>query len=814
MKCPVLTPRQGVIDMSQDARNPATDELRTSEAGKKVGSEVKRVQDPELLTGEAEFTDDLTAHRMTHAAILRSPHGHAEIEGIDTAPAEAIDGVIDVFTIEDIDESGVPGTLIAGNVVPQVESHQPERPLLARDKVTYQGEPVAIVLAEDRYLAHSAVDKIEVRYNEIDAVVDPEEAVEKEEVPELHDDVDDNIAFQWGFGDEDQMDDIFEAADNIVDIDLVNQRVMPTPMEPRAALSRYKASDSKLRVDFSTQMPHNHRPLFAEALGLDEHKIHINAPDVGGGFGTKAVLYPSEILTSWCSMELNRPVKWTSTRTEGYETDAQGRGHHTHAELAVDDDGAVQGLRVNTTADMGAYMSTHQSTVPTAYYGTMLSGNYTIPAISCWVTGVYTNTSPVDAYRGAGRPEATYVVERLMDVAADTLDMDPTEIRRRNFIPENEFPYQSATGMVYDSGDYETNLQKALNIAEYDKLRNRQKQDDDTLVGVGVACMVENAGAGPSEATITPGPIGSFTESGQIRVNPGGTITAYVGTSDHGQGSHTAYSQIISDELGVPVDDIEIVDGDTESVPEGSGTMGSHSAAVGGGAVKSGSEKVFEKAQRIAAHQLEADENDIEFEDGEFQIAGAPEASMTFQEVAHQAHQGHQLPEGMEPGLEASSFFDPDNFTFTFGTHIAIVEVDPETGSVEFDRYISVEDCGVQINPQIVEGQVHGGVAQGIGQALYEGVNYDENGNLINESMQDYAIPRASDIPKMESESTCTPAPHHPMGVKGMGETPTIGSTPAVVSAVCDAIGVDHLDMPLTEEKIWRTLHEDTGGDA
>jgi len=727
-----------------------------------------------------------------------------------------MDGVVDVYTIDDIDESGVPGTLIAGNVVPQVEAHEPERPLLARDKVHFQGEPIAVVVAEERYLAHSAVDEIDVDYDALDTVVDPVASLEDDDAPTLHDDVEGNVAFQWGFGEEDTMTEVFEGADHTVEVDLVNQRLMPNPMEPRAALSRYKASDSKLRVDFTSQMPHNHRPLFAAALGLPEHKIHLHAPEVGGGFGTKAVLYPAELLSAWCSMQLNRPVKWTSTRTEGYQTDAQGRGHTTHAELAVDDDGTVQGLSVDTTVDMGAYMSTHGSLVPTGYYGPMLSGNYTIPAISCWVTGVYTNTSPVDAYRGAGRPEATYVVERLMDIAARELDLDPVEIRRRNFIAEEEFPYQTATGMFYDSGDYETNLDKTLELADYEALRERQSEasENGTLLGIGVSAMVENAGAAPAEASVAPGPMGTFIESSQVRVNPGGTVTAYVGTSDHGQGNHTAFSQIISDELGVPVDDIEIIDGDTEHVPDGSGTMGSHSAPVGGAAVKVSSDKVFEKAQRIAAHHLEASAEDLEFDDGEFHVTGAPEAAMTFAEIAHQAHQGHDLPEDMEPGLEATSFFDPENFTFSFGTHLAVVEVDPETGHVDFERYVTVDDCGVQINPQIVEGQVHGGVAQGIGQALYEGAEYDDNGNLIAGSMQDYTVPKATQVPKMEVDSTYTPSPHNPLGVKGMGEAPTIGSTPAVVAAVCDALDVDHLDMPLTEEKVWRALQDGDGGDV
>jgi len=784
-----------------------------TESGTLVGAEVDRTEDPALLTGQAKYTDDLSAPRMVHAAMARSPYGHACIGNIDTSPAEAMDGVVAVYTQADIDESEAKGTLEQLGIAPGVELPGVERPLMARDKVHYQGEAVATVLARDRYTAHQAAERVEVDYQSKESYTDPHEALEDDADP-IHEEAPDNRAFAWGFGPEDAVDEAFEDAEHTVDVDLVNQRIIANPMEPRGALAQYASGDNKLRVDFGSQMPSNHRPAFADTLGLPEHKIHINTPEVGGGFGTKAAIYPDELITAWCSMQEERPVKWIATRTESYQTDGPGRGHSTHAELALDEEGVARAMRVDTKVDIGGYVSSHASTDCTGYYGTMLPGNYSIPATDVTITGVYTNKTPRDAYRGAGRPEATYVIERLMELAAEDLDLDPAEIRRRNFIEEDEFPYESSTGQVYDSGAYGKNLEKALDIIDYEEFRERQKEarKEGRYLGIGLACMVENAGAAPAEASAAGGGMMStFIESGQVRVNRGGTVTAYAGTSDTGQGNLTTYKQIIGDELGIPVDDIEVIDGDTEHAPDGSGTMGSHSAPVGGAAMKRSAEKVFDKARRIAAYQLEAAEEDLEYSDGEFSIAGAPDRSMTFKEVARQARMGHDLPEDMEPGLEASSWYDPVNFTFSFGTHVTTVEVDPATGEVEFDRYVAVDDCGVQINPKLVEGQVHGGTAQGIGQALYEGSDYDENGTLRTASMQDYAVPKAHQIPEIETYETVTPSPHNPMGVKGVAESATLGSTPATVHAVLDALepfGVDHIDMPLNSQKIWKAIQD------
>ncbi|WP_255197637.1 xanthine dehydrogenase family protein molybdopterin-binding subunit [Halorarius litoreus] len=797
------------------SENAPGSETMKSETGTLVGAEVDRREDPALLTGDAQFTDDITAPHMTHAAMARSRYAHADILDIDTSAAEAMDGVIAVITQADIDASDAKGTMAEMNIAPGIELPEVERPLMARDRVYYAGEALATVIAEDRYTAHQAADRVEVEYDRLDAVVDPFESLEDDSVT-IHDEAPDNTAYYWGFGDEDAMDEIFEAADNTVELEMVNQRLVANSMEPRAALAQYKASENKLRVDFTSQMPHNHRTVFTDTLNMPEHKIHLNAPDVGGGFGMKAAAYPDELITAWAAKELKRPVKWVSTRTEAYQTDTPGRGHHIDCSMAVDDDGSVQGLRVDSKVDLGGYVSSFASAGPTGYFAPMLSMNYKIPAIEAWVTGVFTNKTPVDAYRGAGRPEACYVVERLMDKAAREIGMDRTEIRRKNFIKEDEFPYEVATGLVYDSGNYDDNLDKALDIVDYESFKERQEaaREEGRYLGIGIGCFVENAGPAPAEASVTTGTMGTFTASGQIRVNPGGTITAYAGTADHGQGNMTSFTQIISDELGVPFDSIEIMDGDTEYTPDGSGTMGSHSAPVGGSAIKKSAEKVVDKARKIVAHQLEAAEEDIVQEEGEFHVAGAPDRSMTFQEVAHEAHQGHQLPDDMEPGLEASAFYDPVNFTFAFGTHIAIVEVDPDTGEVDFERYVAVDDCGVQINPKLVAGQVMGGAAQGIGQALYEGEQYNENGTLETASMQDYAVPRANHIPEMELDETVTPSPHNPMGVKGVAESATIGSTPAVVNAVLDALepwGIDHLEMPLDNETVWSAINEADG---
>jgi carbon-monoxide dehydrogenase large subunit len=796
-----------------------------------LGSAIERREDPELITGEAIYTDDIQRQDMAHMAVVRSQHGHAKINGIDTSEAEAMDGVLAVYTAEDIEDAGTPGDIPVGWLLPDLKT--PSHPLLAKDRVRYQGDGVAIVIAEERYLARDARDAIDVDYERLDAVTDPKASVE-EDAPELHDWSEDptdtdvkedeeieelppNQAFDWEIGDEAETDEAFENAAHTVEVDLENQRLIPNAMEPRATVAEYKPGTEELEVHMTSQNPHLHRQLMSAVLDVPEHKLHIVTPSVGGGFGSKIHHYPDEALTSWAAMQLERPVKWTATRTETYLTDAHGRDHVTHGELAMDDEGIITGMRVKTYAGMGAYLSTFAPAIPTYLYGTLLSGQYDIPAIHCNVIGAFTNGAPVDAYRGAGRPEALYVVERLSTLGAREMDMDPAEFRRQNFVPSDDFPHQTPVAVAYDSGNYEPALDKALDMASYEDLRERQEElrEEGRYLGIGFSSYIEACGLAPSELAGQLGAQAGLWESGLVRVHPTGKVTAFCGTSGHGQGHETTYAQVVSDELGIPYDDIEIVEGDTDEIPQGMGTYGSRSAAVGGSALATSAQKVVDKAGTIAAHLMEASEEDVEFENGEFSVSGAPERSMNIQEVAQQAYLAHNMPEGVEPGLEETSFYDPDNFVFPFGTHIAVVEVDPESGEIEFENYVAVDDVGPQINPKIVEGQVHGGVAQGIGQALYEGAVYDDNGQLVTGSMQDYTVPKAEHIPHMEIDNTVTPSPHNPLGVKGVGEAGTIAAPQAVVNAVTDALqpfGVDHIDMPLTAEQVWRAVNNEEGG--
>lgn len=777
-----------------------------------LGSAVERREDPTLLTGEATYTDDVQHSEMAQMAVLRSPYGHAEIRDIETSEAESIEGVLGVYTASDID---VPGEIPTGWLLDGIQV--PSHPILAQDRVRYQGDGVALVVAEDRSIAHDAVDAIDVSYERLDAVTDPKEAVDPD-APVLHDqdesesDRPANQAFEWEIGDSEATDEAFEAAAHTVEVDLGNQRLIPNAMEPRATVADYTPETGELEIQMTSQNPHLHRQLMSGVLAVPEQKIHIVAPSVGGGFGSKIHHYPDEALTSWAAMQLERPVKWTATRTETYLTDAHGRDHVTHAELSTDEDGMITGMRVDTYAGMGAYLSTFAPAVPTYLYGTLLSGQYDIPTIHCSVTGTFTNGAPVDAYRGAGRPEASYVVERLAALMARELGMDPAEFRRQNFIPDDDFPHETPVALVYDSGSYEPALDSALDMIDYEALRERQAElrEEDRYLGIGFSSYIEACGLAPSELVGQLGAQAGLWESSLVRVHPTGSVTAFVGTSGHGQGHETTYAQIVAETLGVPYQDIEIVEGDTDEVPQGMGTYGSRSAAVGGSALATSCEKVVDKAREIVAHQLEAAEEDITFENGEFAVEGAPERSLSIQDVAGQAYLAHDMPDGIEPGLEETSFYDPENFTFPFGTHAAVVEVDPACGEISFEQYVACDDVGNQINPKIVEGQIHGGIAQGIGQAIYEGAIYDENAQLVTGSMQDYAVPKAEHIPRMETDETVTPSPHNPLGVKGVGEAGTIAAPQAVVNAVTDALepfGIDHIDMPLTAENVWRAVH-------
>jgi carbon-monoxide dehydrogenase large subunit len=776
-----------------------------------LGSAIERREDPALLTGDAEYTDDIQLPQLTHMAVKRSQHAHARIEGVDTDAAEEMDEVLAVFTAEDID---VPGSLPVGWLLDTLE--QVDHPILAGDRVRYQGDAIAIVIAEERYAAHDAVDAIDVDYERLDAVTSPREALNG--APDLHDDAPDNTAFEWEIGDAEKTSEAFENAAHTASIDLENQLLIPNAMEPRAAVADYNPSTDELEVAMTSQNPHLHRLLMSGVIDHPEHKLQVRAPDVGGGFGSKIHHYADEALAAWAAKQVERPVKWVATRTETYLTDAPGRGHETHGEIAMDDDGNIVGLRAQTEANLGAYLSTFAPSIPTYLYGTLLSGQYDIPAIHAEVTGAFTNVPPVDAYRGAGRPEASFLVERLVHLGAEEMDMDPAEFRRQNFVPDDAFPYETQVAVVYDSGEYEKTLNRALEMLGYSDFRERQEQarEEGRYLGVGFSAYIEACGLAPSELAGQLGAQAGLWESSLVRFQPSGTVTAYCGTSGHGQGHDTTYAQIVANELGIDYEDVDVVEGDTDEIPQGMGTYGSRSAAVGGSSLVKSSQKVVEKAKSIAAHQLEASEDDVEFENGQFQVAGAPDRSMHIKEVAQAAYLAHDMPQDMEPGLEATSFYDPDNFVFPFGMHAAIVEVDPDTGEIEFEKYVAVDDVGNQINPKIVEGQIHGGVAQGVGQALYEGAEYDDNAQLMTGSMQDYAVPKAMHIPEMETDSTVTPSPHNPLGVKGVGEAGTIAAPQAVVNAVCDALepfGVDHIDMPLTNETVWRAMQENGGGD-
>ncbi|WP_114577411.1 xanthine dehydrogenase family protein molybdopterin-binding subunit [Saliphagus sp. LR7] len=776
-----------------------------------LGSAIERREDPALITGDAEYTDDIQRPGMAHMAVARSQYGHADLEGVDTSAAEEMEGVVATYTHEDLHGEDTPEggsfSLPTGWLLDSLE--QVDHPILADGRVRYQGDAIAVVVAEDRYTARDAAEAVSVDYGRRDAVTDPREALD-EGAPALHGE--DNVAFDWELGDSDATDEAFESASHTVSIDVENQLLVPNAMEPRAAVADYSPGSEELEVFMTSQNPHLHRLLMSGVIGHPEHKLRVKAPEVGGGFGSKIHHYADEALAAWIAKDLERPVKWTATRTETYVTDAQGRGHRTEAELAMDDDGRITGLRVDTKANLGAYLSTFAPAVPTWLYGTLLSGQYDIPAIHCSVTGAFTNVPPVDAYRGAGRPEASFVVERLAHLGAREVDMDPAEFRRLNFVPADEFPYETQVAVVYDSGDYEKPLDKALEMVDYDSFRERQEQarEEGRYLGIGFSCYIEACGLAPSELAGQLGAQAGLWESSLVRFHPSGTVTAFCGTSGHGQGHATTYAQIVANELGIPYDDVEVVEGDTDEIPHGMGTYGSRSAAVGGSSLVKSSEKLVEKAKEIAAHQLEADPDDIEFEAGEFRLAGAPDRSLGIKEVAEQSYLAHDMPEEMEPGLEATSFYDPDNFVFPFGTHVAVVEVDPDSGEIEFEQYAAVDDVGNQINPKIVEGQIHGGIAQGIGQALYEGAEYDENAQLLTGSMQDYAVPKTYHIPEMETDSTVTESPHNPLGVKGVGEAGTIAAPQAVVNAVADALepfGVEGIEMPLTAERVWEATN-------
>ena len=769
------------------------DEARPSDL---VGSAIQRREDPRLITGNAEYTDDIHYPQTAHVAIVGSQYGHAQIADVDTSAAEALDNVVAAYTAIDIRNSGVPGTLRTGS---PDDGIAPKYPLLASETVTFQGQPVAAVVAEDRYTAHEALAGIDISYERLEAVSDPRDAL-TDDAATIHEGAPDNVAFRWENGDTEATDDAFATADRRVEFSPVINRIIPTAMEPRATVAQYEETTDELTVELSTQNPHTVQEDLALTLGLPEDQIRVRPPDVGGGFGAKLPPYTGHILAAWCAMQLSRPVKWVATRSEDCKSMVHSRYQDIDAEAALSNDGRLLGVRAQSVVDVGGYLVPGGTIVP-KNLGLMLSGQYALPAAHVEMIGAFTTTAPLAAYRGAGRPEATYFIERLIDVAARELDMDPAEFRRQNFIPSDVFPYKTGLGHTYDSGEYEKTLDKALSLVDYDQLRERQAtlREDDRYVGIGLSCYVEACGVGPD-----------MRESGVVQVEPSGDVIVKTGTAEIGTGHRTGYTQIAASVLGVPSEDIEVVEGDTAEVPEGHGTAGSRAMAVGGSAIHESADEVIEKAQRIAAHVLETAVDDIEFADGAFSVRGAPARSLTIQEVAAEAAAG-TLPDGMDPTLEATSYYTPPNYTYPFGTHVAVVEVEPETGAVTVDRYVAVDDVGTQINPKLVEGQIHGGVVQGLGQALYEEAVYDETGNLLTSSLQDYAVPKAGHMPAIETASTITQCPHNPLGVKGVGEAGAIAAPPAVVNAVIDALSpfnVTNLDMPLTGETVWRAVHD------
>ena len=776
-------------------------------------SGIRRREDPRLITGGASYTDDIRLPGMVYAAMLRSPHAHARIESIDTSRAATMDGVVAVFTGKDINAefNPIPCAWLVPDSDLKAVAHQP----IASDVVRYQGEAVAVVVAESRYQAEDALEQIEVSYAPLPAVVDPEKAMEPG-APQLHEDAPNNQAFHWvvAGGDADAA---FEAADVVVSERIVHQRLIPNAMEPRAAVAQWQAGARDLTLWSTSQNPHIARFLCSVVSNVPEHKIRVIAPEVGGGFGSKIAFYADEVITVFCSIKVGRPVKWTATRSEGYQATTHGRDHVQDVEMAADSSGKITGLRAKVWAGMGAYLSTAAPGVPTILHGLMYSGPYGIPNVKGDVYGVFNNATPVDAYRGAGRPEATFLIERLVEKVASAVGIDPVEVRRKNLIPKFEDGHDVAVGLTYDSGDYGKSLDLALEKIGYSQLRQEQERlrGEGRYMGIGVTTYVELCGLGPSQVAGAVGFQGGLWESAIVRFHPTGKVNVAIGSSPHGQGEETTFAQIIADEIGVDVDDVEVLHGDTDTTPMGWGTYGSRTTAVSGAAVVLSIRKIKEKARVIAAHLLEAAVEDIDYADGKFFVKGAPDRVKTIQDIALMANVAWDMPEGVEPGLEANTFYDPPNFTYPFGAHIAVVEVDSQTGQVELKRYVAADDCGPQINPVIVEGQVVGGVVQGIGPVLYEGAQYDEQGQLLTGSMLDYALPRADQFPEIETLSSITPSPHHPLGVKGIGETGTIASTATVYNAVMDALkpfGVDKIDMPMTPERIWRAIHENGKG--
>ena len=778
-------------------------------AEKGIGAKVPRKEDQRFITGKGRYTDDINLPGQVHAYFVRSPHAHATINAINKAPAEGMPGVLAVLTGEDAKADGI-GNLICGWLIKSKDGSPMKmgpHPVLALEKVRYAGDPVALIVADTYQQAKDAGEALEIDYGELPAVAHVGDAHDAAAL--VHDEVPNNLIFDWELGDKAAVDAAFARAAHVTRMDIVNNRLVPNAMEPRAAVGHYDSGMDHFTCYVTSQNPHVHRLVMSAFIGVaPEHKLRVVAPDVGGGFGSKIFIYNEECAVTWASKKVGgRPVKWVAERSESFLTDAHGRDHVSRAELATDAGGNALALRVNTKANLGAYMSTFSSSVPTYLYGTLLAGQYKTPAIYCDVQTYYTNTAPVDAYRGAGRPEASFLLETLMDQAAHELGKDPAEFRRQNFIAKDAFPYQTPVALMYDVGNYEATLDDALRLADYAGFPARKAESErrGKLRGIGISCYIEACGIAPSAVVGSLGAGVGLWESAKVRFTHTGKVQVMTGTHSHGQGHETTLAQVVAEKLGVPYEDIDVIHGDTDKTPVGMGTYGSRSLAVGGEAVVNACKKIVDKGKKIAAHLMEAAEADVQFKDGQFTVAGT-DKSVGIAQVAFTAYVPHNYPQGVEPGLEESAFFDPPNFTYPAGTYVCELEVDPATGVVEILKFVAVDDFGNVVNPMIVEGQVHGGLVQGIGQALLESAIYDEGGQLLTGSYMDYAMPRADDVPSFEVVTAAgTACTANSLGVKGCGEAGAIGSPPAVINAITNAIGV-RVEMPATPEKVWRAI--------
>ncbi|MER9404340.1 xanthine dehydrogenase family protein molybdopterin-binding subunit [Mesorhizobium caraganae] len=776
-----------------------------------IGARVARKEDKRFITGAGRYVDDMVVPGMKHAAFVRSPHAHAQIKKIDVKKAQGMPGVIGVLTGKELKADGI-GNLICGWMIHSKDGSPMKMGAwspLAVDKVRYVGDAIVIVVAETKGQARDAAEAVEITYKELKAVVDATKALQKG-APQVHADAEDNLIFDWEIGDAKATDAAIKAAAHVTRMKIVNNRLVPNAMEPRAALGHYDKAEDHYTCWTTSQNPHVARLVMSAFYNVaPENKLRVIAPDVGGGFGSKIYIYPEEIVCLWASRKTGVPVKWVADRTESFLTDAHGRDHVSTVEMAFDKNNKITGFKVDTIANLGAYMSLFSSCVPTYLYATLLSGQYNIPTIHANVRTVYTNTAPVDAYRGAGRPEATYLLERTMETAARELGVSPAELRRTNFI--TSFPHQTPVIMNYDAGDYGASLDAATKASDYAGFAKRKAAaaKQGKLRGIGMSCYIEACGIAPSAAVGSLGAGVGLWESAEVRVNAVGTIEVLTGSHSHGQGHETTFAQLVNQRFGVPIDSVSIVHGDTDKVQMGMGTYGSRSGAVGMSAISKALDKVEAKAKKIAAHLLEADEGDIVIENGEVKVAGTDKSLPWFQ-VALAAYTAHNLPAGMEPGLKETAFYDPANFTFPAGCYICEVEIDPETGTTEIVQFVAADDFGNIINPMIVEGQVHGGIAQGIGQALLEGAHYDESGQLLTASYMDYTMPRAGDLPSFKVSTSNTPCPSNPLGIKGCGEAGAIGSPPAVINAITDAIGITDIAMPASPSTVWAAIRAAT----